>query len=49
MYLVYRQNTQLELKGWPNKEGMKDMLKQAIYFFNITKEEHLMQKIVDEG
>lgn len=39
----------MELKGWPNKESMKDMLKQAIYFFNITNEEHLIQKLINES
>jgi len=28
---------------------MKNILKQAIYFYNVTNEEQLMQNLLDEG
>jgi len=39
----------MELKGKPDKESLKHMLKQAITFFNITSEEHCIQKLIKEG
>jgi len=48
-YLMYKGNTTLEIRGYPNKLKLKELLKSAIFLYRVTNEENLINQLIKEG
>ena len=48
-YLMYRGSTVSEVKGYPSKPALKELLKCALFYYQITNEENLINSLIKEG
>ena len=48
-FLMYKGSTTLELRGYPTKIKLKELLKSAIFLYRVTNEENLINQLIKEG
>eukprot|EP00347_Sterkiella_histriomuscorum_P010322 403376753 len=48
-YLMYKSSTTLEIRGYPSKLKLKELLKSALFLYQITNEENLINSLIKEG
>ncbi|CDW79125.1 UNKNOWN [Stylonychia lemnae] len=48
-YLMYKGSTTIELRGYPSKIKLKELLKSAVFLYQVTNEENLINQLIKEG
>lgn len=48
-FLFYKANIATEYRGNPSKEQIKDFVRAAQFFYQMTTEEQLITQLIDEG
>lgn len=46
---MYKGSCALEIRGYPDKANLKELLKSAFFFYQITNEENLINQLIKEG
>ena len=46
---MYKGSSALEIRGYPDKPKLKELLKSALFFYQITNEETLITQLIKEG
>ena len=46
---MYRSNVTQEMTGVPSKTGMRDLIKTALFFYQVAIEEKLADSLIKEG
>jgi len=46
---MYKGSSTLEIRGYPDKANLKELLKSALFFYQVTNEENLINQLIKEG